>query len=1101
MGSSESYHQPTALIVISSVSIGLGAIAAAWILLDIIWRRGWRSMMYIMIPVYVINALYLWPITLWVYIKYGRPPPPQKHGVTGTQEAHQPPTANASGTAGEETQLDMGRRGHNDTLPNEEGEVEKTDMESEITGELGRNEDNRSAEDQDNEKESAGNREQGGHSEHHHKNSGRPMFATVTVGVCHCGAGCVLGDIVGEWLVYGTNAAFGSPRQLLWAEMLVVKTFLIRSTRNARYSHSLRHGYPVQFFLYRGPPPIRQSHDRVAGCRWRTSTSTSFADFLYRSANQKYHDDISLLAKIASDVVEERRKNPVDKADLPNAMILNQDPKTGEHLSEDSIVNNMITFLIAGHETTSGLLSFLFYEVLKNPEAYRRAQGKVDEIVGKGSITVKHVSKLRYINACLRETLRLHPTAPEFTVSPKQDEIIGGKYLVPKDTPVVCFIMAAHRDPAVYGEDAGAFKPERMLDEPYSQLPPNSWKPSGNGSRACIGRPFAWQEALLAVAILLQNFDLGVADPTYQLQIQSALTIKPKGFYMRAKVRRSDFEASLNGQLNQPSESGTPKARQNNEPDQPVQSTKLLISIFYGSNTGTCESMAASLAASASSHGFVPKVQILDEAVGVLPRDGPVVIITSSYEGEPPDNAVHFVSCGGEHLVERGAADANDGALFDTYDTWQDERLWPAIAKAFGSKANNKADSQEGLAIEVSAQARPSLLRQDLQQALVLDTKLLTAPGAPQRRHMEIQLPSGMSYKPDDYRAVLPWNPLRNVRRAMSRFHLPWDATIKISGESHTALPTEKATSLFEVLSALVELSQPATSKQAKKVAESVAKEDLKAQLQKLSDGDYKQEVLEKNISLLDILEMYPTAQFSLGQFLEALPPMRIRQYSISSSPLQDPSKCSITYTVLDAPRRGQDPDHGRFLGVSSNYLRAREPGDWIHVVVRPSPSGFHLPANDSTPVLMICAGTGLVPFRAFVQDRALKIESGRKKLGPALLFYGCGSPATDDLYAEEFARWEELGAVEVRRANSRDADKTFGCRHVQDCVGHDREDAKKLFVQDAQVYMCGAGVVGAELDDDMKKIYIEAKGESEDDAMEWVSKMKGTRYWADVFA
>ena len=221
----------------------------------------------------------------------------------------------------------------------------------------------------------------------------------------------------------------------------------------------------------------------------------AFADFLYRSANQKYHDDISLLAKIASDVVEERRKNPVDKADLLNAMILNKDSKTGEHLSEDSIVNNMITFLIAGkytvrrsttvsgahslgigHETTSGLLSFLFYELLKNPEAYRRAQGEVDEIVGKGSITVKHVSKLRYINACLRETLRLHPTAPAFTVSPKQDEIIGGKYLVPKDTPVVCFIMAAHRDPAVYGEDAGAFKPERMLDEPYSQLPPNSWK-------------------------------------------------------------------------------------------------------------------------------------------------------------------------------------------------------------------------------------------------------------------------------------------------------------------------------------------------------------------------------------------------------------------------------------------------------------------------------------------------------------------------------------------------------------------------------------------------------------------------------------------------
>lgn len=128
-------------------------------------------MMYIMIPVYVINALYLWPITLWVYVKYGRPPPPQNHGETGTKEAHQPPTANTSGTRGEM-------------------------------------------------KQGVGNEEQHGH-EHHQKGSGRPMFATVTVGVCHCGAGCVLGDIVGEWLVYGTNAAFGSPPRLLWAEMLV----------------------------------------------------------------------------------------------------------------------------------------------------------------------------------------------------------------------------------------------------------------------------------------------------------------------------------------------------------------------------------------------------------------------------------------------------------------------------------------------------------------------------------------------------------------------------------------------------------------------------------------------------------------------------------------------------------------------------------------------------------------------------------------------------------------------------------------------------------------------------------------------------------------
>lgn len=126
-------------------------------------------------------------------------------------------------------------------------------------------------------------------------------------------------------------------------------------------------------------------------------------------------------------------------------------------------------------------MSFVFYELLKHPEAYRTAQTEVDEVVGEGPITVQHLSKLKYINAVLREALRLHPPAPAFTVRPKQDEIIGGKYHVTKDTPLACFLIATHRDPLVYGEDAEDFKPERMLDEPFGELPPNSWK-VGNSS-------------------------------------------------------------------------------------------------------------------------------------------------------------------------------------------------------------------------------------------------------------------------------------------------------------------------------------------------------------------------------------------------------------------------------------------------------------------------------------------------------------------------------------------------------------------------------------------------------------------------------------------
>lgn len=644
--------------------------------------------------------------------------------------------------------------------------------------------------------------------------------------------------------------------------------------------------------------------------------------------------------------------------------------------------------------------------------------------------------------------------------------------------------------------------------------------------------------------MILQNFDLSMVDPTYELEIQSTLTIKPKGFSMRAKVRHADFETRLSHPVASGNKTDAPPSAKGvgenaADADQPT------MSIYYGSNMGTCEAMAHSLASSAGAHGFRAKVDPLDKATDALPTTGPVVILTSSYEGEPPDNAVQFVSwlkslqgsklgnvkyavfgCGNrdwhhtyhkiptlvdtvlaergaERLVARGAADANDADLFDVYDTWKDEQLWPATAKAYGKQTGggNIMPEAGGLDVEISTGSRTNLLRQDLQQALVLDTDVLTAPGGPQKRHMEIRLPPGSTYRAGDYLAVLPFNPLRNVRRALARFELPWDVMITISPKSHTTLPKGRPIALFEVFSALVELSQPATSKQVKKVAETVAEPDLKAELEKLAGDDFKAEVIDKNASLLDILERYPAARFPLGQFLDFLPAMRIRQYSISSSPLKDPTRCTITYTVLNGPVRGaKADDKGRFLGVSSNHLATREPGDWIQVAVRSSHAGFHLPVDDKTPVLMVCAGTGLAPFRAFVQERVLKIESG-KRLAPALLFYGCSSPSRDDIYAEELANWQQQGAVDVRRAYSRESDKSFGCRHVQDRIWHDRSDAKKLFAQDAQLYMCGAGAVGAEINQVMARIYVESKACSQAEADEWVAKLKGVRYWADVFA
>lgn len=109
----------------------------------------------------------------------------------------------------------------------------------------------------------------------------------------------------------------------------------------------------------------------------------------------------------------------------------------------------------------------------------------------------------------MKETLRLQPTAPAWTVTPIKDTTLDhGKYAVKQGQPICIVLHALHRDPAVWGPDAEAFKPERMLREESGDRPTGCWKAFGNGSRACLGRRFAWQETMSAVAMVRQVVNL-----------------------------------------------------------------------------------------------------------------------------------------------------------------------------------------------------------------------------------------------------------------------------------------------------------------------------------------------------------------------------------------------------------------------------------------------------------------------------------------------------------------------------------------------------------------------------------------------------------------
>lgn len=278
----------------------------------------------------------------------------------------------------------------------------------------------------------------------------------------------------------------------------------------------------------------------------------------------------------------------------------------------------------------------------------RLAQEEVDRVIGKDVIIADHLNQLPYITACLRESLRLWPIVPMIRRKPRSTDasdfpVFLGKdqYEVHKDDTINIIIFGLHRDPEVY-PDPLTFEPERMLDEAFNKLPPNSWKPFGNGTRACIGRAFAWQEAMLATAILLQNFTFQATNPSYKMDYKSTLSIKPTEFTMRATLRPGLDYVSLERRIWGGKSVGADK-----EKDERVKAASELnkspMAILYGSNTGTCESLAQSLANTASGHGYSPSVKPLDLGADELKKNQPVVIITASYEGEPPDNACHFI--------------------------------------------------------------------------------------------------------------------------------------------------------------------------------------------------------------------------------------------------------------------------------------------------------------------------------------------------------------------------------------------------------------------------------------------------------------------------
>src|ERR1700731_1694676 len=505
--------------------------------------------------------------------------------------------------------------------------------------------------------------------------------------------------------------------------------------------------------------------------------------------------DVAFMNKMVDEIVAERRRNAEaaeGKKDMLGAMMTGVDRVTGEQLDDVNIRYQINTFLIAGHETTSGLLSCKIYALLMHPEVLRNAYEEVDRVLGPdldARPTYQQVTQLTYVTQILKEALRLWPPAPAYGISPLSDETIGGKYKLRKNTFITVLVMALHRDPSVWGPNPDAFDPENFSREAEAARPVNAWKPFGNGQRACIGRGFAMHEAALAIGMILQRFKL-IDVNRYQMHLKETLTIKPDGF--KIKVRpRTDKERGTHTGAATATAAGSSAAAAPRARTRPSHNTPLLV--LYGSNLGTAEELATRVADLAEVNGFATKLAPLDDFVGKLPEKGGLLIFCASYNGAAPDNATQFVKwldgdlpknafakvryavfgCGnsdwaatyqsiprfideqlaahgGHGVYERGEGDARSD-LDGQFEQWF-AKAAPQAVKEFGVDTGLSRNAEDEPLYSVEPLA-PSVantvvaLGGAAPMQVLANTELQNKSGAKaserSTRHIEVQLPSG----------------------------------------------------------------------------------------------------------------------------------------------------------------------------------------------------------------------------------------------------------------------------------------------------------------------------------------------------------------------
>ncbi|MGD9525244.1 MAG: flavodoxin domain-containing protein, partial [Pseudonocardia sp.] len=631
----------------------------------------------------------------------------------------------------------------------------------------------------------------------------------------------------------------------------------------------------------------------------------------------------------------------------------------------------------------------------------------------------------------------------------------------------------------------------------------------------------------------------------YQLKIKESLTLKPEGLTITLRPR----PGRTGGTAQRPAAAATaPRTPSLAVAPADRHGTPLLV--LFGSNLGASEELATRITREATDRGYTARSAALDDAVGELPAEGAVVVVTSSYNGEPPDNAARFCAwiddpessatgvrytvfgCGNRdwaatyqavptrvdaaleargatRVFPRGEGDAR-GDFDAQFEAWY-AGLFDALGTALGLAADATAAAGGGprLAVELEQRRTTSPILQSYrgQAATVRVNRELTAragkPGGRSVRHVEITLPTGTSYGTGDHLGVLPRNDVSLINRVLARFGL--DAghyvTLTATGGVPTHLPVGEPYPLLAILGGCVELQDVASraglAAMAAHLPEGPARDELAglAGTDDESKARYRERVAIPRRTLLDMLEQYPDCELPFAEFLDLLPPLRPRFYSISSSPAAS-ADVALTVGVLEGPARSGD---GTYRGVCSGHLREVPDGGTVFVFVRSPSIAFRPPENPHVPMIMVGAGTGMAPFRGFLQERE-SLRARGVPIATSLLFLGCRDPEDDLLYADELKAFEASGVATLLPAFSRV--DGYPHRYVQHAMEAAADQVWATLQEGAVVYVCGnASTMAPGVRAALVAVFRAKTGAGAADGEAWLAGLRSTdRYLEDIW-